>query len=530
MCLYIPYLPIERLRSDRSSRRGSVSGHHGVAVIRRQGGVSRVVLCDGPAQAGGVRQGMTAAEARALLPDLHFVAENLQADRRTMEALADGAQAFAPIVHIEGRDTLLLDVSGCERLFRGERRLLSLALAGLRERGFSARGAVADTPGSAWAIGHAHEHAAVVTVPGHDVEHLRCLSVGALRVDGRCVEALRAVGVETVEALMYLPRASLRTRFGESLLHRLNQAFGNVPEPLVPFRVPPVVCCDLPFGAGTDRQDIIESAVERVLGEFCERLSQKVVGVNRLEVIFYHEECRPTAVELGVSHPTRLFERLKRLVMTRLEQVCLPAEVWGVAVRAGHVEPLDDSQGDLFDSVVEEGEALADLTDRLSARLGWSSVSGVVMVDDYQPECAYEYVRWVEDYEQAGRREGRKQKGLKERKEEGAWIPARAGMTGDRHEGKEGSAGWRRPLRVLAKPVEVAVVAVVPEGPPVLFRWQRAEHVIADAVGPERLETGWWRGPDVRRDYFRVVSTTGQGFWLFRDRRSWKWYVHGLFD
>ena len=79
-------------------------------------------------------------------------------------------------------------------------------------------------------------------------------------------------------------------------------------------------------------------------------------------------------------------------------------------------------------------------------------------------------------------------------------------------------------------PIEVPAMALVPDGPPTWFRWGGRELEIVDAVGPERIETGWWRGCDVQRDYFAATSSTGRRFWLFRDRRSGRWFVHGSFD
>ena len=53
---------------------------------------------------------------------------------------------------------------------------------------------------------------------------------------------------------------------------------------------------------------------------------------------------------------------------------------------------------------------------------------------------------------------------------------------------------------------------------------------ITAAQGPERLESGWWRGPSVRRDYYRVATEQGSWWWLYRDLNSGKWYLHGMFD
>jgi len=507
--------------SARTKVRGS---QEAIAVVESSGGAIRVVRCNGEAAGAGVRGGMTLAEAKALLPSLRIEEADPRADGEALEALAEWGQAFSPIVQIEPPDALLLDVTGCQRLFKGEDNLLSQALNGLRQRGFSARGAVADTPGAAWAIAHAHDEWAVVTEPGHDVRVLARLPIESLRLEGRTVSALHAVGVETVEALMHLPRASLGARFGEGLRRRLDQALGDVPEPLVPFCPPPVLRSSLQLGAATGRQDIVGRAIEHVLTEFCGQLAYQAGGVMRVQATFYHPAEAPTTVTVDLSRPTRSFKILNELLSTRLEQVRLPAETEGVMVWTRQVEPLGDRQEMLFETEDGDGEELTDLIDRLAVRLGAAAVARVELVSDHQPERAYRYVARVggavEASESRTQLDGiRSSARTKARGSGGDVLPPGAPPV-------EGS----RPLRVWSRPVEVPVVAVVPEGPPTMFRFQSTEHVVAGCVGPERVETGWWRGPHIRRDYYRVVSTAGQAFWLFRDNEGGGWFVQGVFD
>ena len=62
---------------------------------------------------------------------------------------------------------------------------------------------------------------------------------------------------------------------------------------------------------------------------------------------------------------------------------------------------------------------------------------------------------------------------------------------------------------------------------------------VVSAQGPERVETAWWRGPCVRRDYFVVecVAESGAGsgeegverWWIFRSLRDGGWFLHGFF-
>jgi protein ImuB len=70
----------------------------------------------------------------------------------------------------------------------------------------------------------------------------------------------------------------------------------------------------------------------------------------------------------------------------------------------------------------------------------------------------------------------------------------------------------------------------MPDGPPLRFRFCRGEYQVAHTWGPERIETGWWRGRTVGRDYYQIETTTGQRFWLFRRLRDGKWFMHGRFE
>ena len=48
--------------------------------------------------------------------------------------------------------------------------------------------------------------------------------------------------------------------------------------------------------------------------------------------------------------------------------------------------------------------------------------------------------------------------------------------------------------------------------------------------GPERIESGWWDGDDVTRDYFVALNADGARFWVFRERSGASgWFLHGIF-
>jgi protein ImuB len=87
----------------------------------------------------------------------------------------------------------------------------------------------------------------------------------------------------------------------------------------------------------------------------------------------------------------------------------------------------------------------------------------------------------------------------------------------------------QRPVRLLSRPAPIRVIALVPDGPPAWLSYRGREQCIVHAAGPERIETAWWRGPDIRRDYFRITTDTGEQFWIFHAAVEDQWYLHGFF-
>ena len=53
--------------------------------------------------------------------------------------------------------------------------------------------------------------------------------------------------------------------------------------------------------------------------------------------------------------------------------------------------------------------------------------------------------------------------------------------------------------------------------------------------GPERIETDWWSGQEIRRDYYVARNQQGMQLWIFHARceehgREQSWFLHGIFD
>jgi len=516
-------------------------------VLTRRVSASRMVaqVCPRAARAG-LAPGMTLGEAQAMAPGLQALELEESLDRAALEQLAHWALRFSPAVQPLEPDALLSDVTGCQRLFGGEPNLARQAVAGLRARGFMARAAVADTVGAACALAFAHADPLVVCPPGQGSAFLAPLPPAALRLEPQAVERLEALGVRKIADLLSLPRVSLPSRFGPRLTLRIQQALGETFEPLAPQRD------DQPPSARYAFDGAVRALapLQRVAGELLEIVYAQVrardAALRQIDCVLPREHAPPTALCVRLSRASRAWKRVTELVQRRLETIDLGAGVLGVAVLARETTRWHGVQGELFEPF-EPGacEQLAGLLDRLINRLGRRAVGAVELLDDYQPEAAF---RYRPQDEPAPKINGRNATAPKSNVRNAAAPKSnvRSAMAPKANTHDAGAPDFDarfarhrqpdfalpvmpRPLRLLSRPLPIRVISLVPDGPPTWLALAGQEHAVAAAWGPERIETGWWRGPDTRRDYFRVCSETGEQFWVYRDRVDGGWRLHGLF-
>jgi len=100
----------------------------------------------------GLRAGMALADAKAMYPTLTVLDADLEADRTLLEAIADWCDRYTPLIGLDPPDGLTLDITGCAHLFGGEAAFCGDIVRRLGRQGLTARAAIADTVGCAWAV------------------------------------------------------------------------------------------------------------------------------------------------------------------------------------------------------------------------------------------------------------------------------------------------------------------------------------------------------------------------------------------
>ena len=239
LAAWLPWWPSERLARRRPEARSrpfvTVTDSNGRLIID---------AANPRATRAGLTPGMPLADARAIVPGVIVRPADPAADALALERLARWADRFTPRVMPDGTDTLFLDIAGCTRLFGCEEALTASLRSALEGFGLTARLALADTPGAAWALTRYGAGDSAVVPSGTGPEGLKRalaqLPVAALRLSGDVAEALVSFGLDRICTLFPIEPVELIRRFGTEPVRRLEQALGRLDEPIVPLRpLPP---------------------------------------------------------------------------------------------------------------------------------------------------------------------------------------------------------------------------------------------------------------------------------------------------
>jgi protein ImuB len=476
--------------------------------------VRRLYAVDETAAALGLFVGQKAADATALIPELDYADADPEGDAAALEALCDWCVRFSPAVAVDAPDGLMMDIAGVAHLWGGEEAMLADLLDRLAANGIVARGAIADTPGAAWALSH-YGRDRTIAPPGGQRALLEPLPIGALRLDDKAAAQLPRLGLTRIARLTGLPRMQLARRFGLSVLNRLDQAMGDGDEALT-FRRPASPWFDrLAFAEPISQLEDFVRAAGDIAALLCKRLEAEGRGARRFELTFHRLDGKAFPARVGLSVPGRDPGRLVRLFAPKLETIDPGFGVEVVTLSAEGVEVLADRQQRL-DAAAEAAaqEGLAAMVDRLANRLGEARVWRAIPHPSHAPERAALRLGALEPPPLLA-----------------ANAPPTPPWSPDRP----------RPLRLFTQPEPVEVMAKVPDDPPARFTWRGRSHRVTRAEGPERIAEEWWRksfddaSPSRVRDYYRVEDEAGGRFWIFRaglygDPRSPpRWWLHGLF-
>jgi hypothetical protein len=415
--------------------------------------------------------------------------------------------------------------------------------------------------------------------PGELRSMLGELPITALGCGADVSARLAKAGLHSLRDLWRLPRDGLARRYGAGLLEILDRAAGHTADAPRLYHSPPRFGARLELPFETDNLPHYFPAVEHLVKRLTAFLSAHDAAVAQLRLLLYHGPVAPSVIRLELRKASRDQVHLLELFREKLERSPLPGPVRAVGLYAENLQPYVPQMADLFGTRAgEEAGEWQRVIEMLQARLGRGAVRMLSAPPDHRPEhaCALSdsfhsssgspgglrpnAVELTTDAPvsvppstgEAPRMQGRLGEEPRTRLEEVGWGRLKKG--GERTFDRPHPDGHDRPSLPVAlraaSPCNPAFLpgclpwgegainaGAEPTSTPLNLRpvWllpnpRPAAPGLRFLPGTERIESGWWDGPGMRRDYRMAIDRWGAKLWVYREPSHPKrWYLHGLF-
>jgi protein ImuB len=401
-------------------------------------------------------------------------------------------------VSLEPPDGLVLEVQGSLALFGGAAQLYRAFRAGCHAASAAPVLTLAPTPLAALA-GARSGVAFKVLDQQHLVSAVSVLPLVALRWPPQLLQRLAKLGVYRVGQALRLPRAGFARRFGREPLQMLDQLVARSADLRAPFRVPERFRAKRQFVREREDHAQILQALQPLLKQLGEFLEARQCGITRLTCRLRHRNDLHTDCVIRLAQPEAAAARFLEWFAERLARISLPGPVRSLELRSGELL----SRAPVHESLWQPGEhggggaagslpGSLEFIERLRMRLGELAVHGLICQDSHCPEGASRALSPADpDFRHVA---------FSSRAQVKTQAPA-------------------RPLWLLDEPQ--------------LLReqqgWPQLDGPLQLRHGPERIESQWWEGHGVARDYYHATDVHGIAVWVFRERQPpHRWFLHGL--
>jgi protein ImuB len=434
------------------------------------------------------RRHAAGAPAPELWAGLHLPGINPE----KLQQLAVCAQRFTPRVSLAPPDGLLLEVQGSLHLFAGVAGLRAALMSECLRLQVQPVLAFAPAALAALVVARAGKPIAVMDL-AQLTGQLAPLPLASLRWPPDTLARLARMGVRTIGAALRLPRAGFARRVGSEQLAMLDVLTGRTPQVRVTFHAPERFRRRRELGCELENHDLLLAALAPLFADLGAFLRARQCGVVELECRLTHRHVPATRCVVRLAAPATDVQRLAGLLGEHLSALNLPEPARACELRADALVPHLPGSNVLWQPGEHGGSAgqACGLIERLRTRLGSEAVHGLTRLEAHRPEHAWAVTE----------------------------PPPAAGRRGA-HSSADASPAGRRPLWLLPAPQRLCVRDGLP----------RRRGPLRLLGEPERIETGWWDGGEIARDYYTAVDIHGVRLWVFRERAApHGWFLHGVF-
>jgi protein ImuB len=482
-CIDVPALPLQLVLRDNPDWRPDP-----LVIVEKDDPLSPVLFANPPATAAHIRPGMRFNQAQMLTPRLRgaVVAEAQLAAEH--EALLTLLLRYSPGVEPNPSDqgVFWLDASGLAPLYKDLRRWAAALREALEARSLTAAIVVGFERYRTLAL--AKNGTGVSVMANAEAEALLSARVPLARLglSPTLTEQLGLLGVTTLGALATLPKDELGLRYGEEAKQMHARQSGGAALPLAPVTQREPVRRAMALEPPDDDRERLLFGLKSMLDELLRELHERCEGATALRLRWELDHAPALTTRLEAAAPTLDGVRLLDLVRLRMQELTFAAPVTCLELELESVQVHPEQLAFLVETPKRDLTALSRAIARLKATLGPSAVTRARLRDAHLPEASF------------------------------AWEPT------SELDLPSSTALPEAPLVRRLCPERPAL-------PPPRLAGPTAHGRIERLHGPYRLAGGWWREA-TERDYHFVETHDGAILWLYHDRTSGRWFLHGLVD
>jgi protein ImuB len=512
-CIHVPDFEIQSvLRAQKISSVGAV------ALLDGPESLLKIFACNEPARRVGIEIGMTKQQAE-VIADARLLKRSLEHEDAAQNALLDCGYHFSPRVESSGRGTVVIDLTGTERIL-GDAESIAKQLKLLGEdRGVKVNIGIAGNPDAALCAARGFAGITVIA-PGEEEARLSTLAIDVLVPSPEIADTLDAWGIRDFRSLAKLPPIPLIERLGQEGLRVQQLARGAVQRDLVPADPTYIYEDAIELEEAIELLEPLSFVINRLLEQIMARLVARSLATDHVQmdlVLEIHPDrelkaesqmCCPAAIHqrtIRLPVPTQSTKTLLKLLQLDLAAHPPQAPVKKITIQLSPA-PIRSAQTGLFQPLAPEPAKLEITMARLRSVVGEKDATGnprvgfPVTVDSHKPDCFQVLPSSSESEKETTLSSSR-------------LLPALA-------------------LRLFRPALPAAVT--VQDGRPTLVRFNGNKAEVIRLWGPWRSSGMWWnRAAEWKRDEWDVqlsINANISTYRIFRDLLIGQWSVDGMYD
>jgi protein ImuB len=544
-CIHVPDFPVQAaLRAEPAA---SISFQvDPIAVLDGPESLLKVFACNERARTAGIAPGMTKIQAEAC-PGIGLRKRIIELEEEAQTALLECARSFSPRVESTCSGSVIVDLTGAERLLGSQQEIGQQLTARAAACGFAANIGMAANADTAL---HAARGFAGITLiaAGEEAQRLAGLPVEVLEPSPEILDTLESWGIRNFQSLAALPAVPLTQRLGQPGLHLQRLARGEVQRELVPASPPPSFQETAELEEAIDLLEPLGFILNRLLDELLDRLRARSLATDQVHVdleleVHADRQLQAENPPAATTIPTLpLHQRVLKLpvptqdakVLLKLLQLDLAAHPPQAPVKKITVEAFPArvrlAQAGLFQPLAPEPAKLEVTLARLRAAVGEKDeqsrqrVGFPLVTDSHRPD-SFQVLLLSAEANQSGQKP--KSAG---RQEPDRCLPAPQLVMRWFRPPLSAWVETRRHGEIKSTEQDRGAVPAT-----VIFNGVKA--FVIQASGPWRSSGAWWdhAGQWQREEWdvdlnFSSFNGASGLYRIYRDLQTGQWFVEGMYD